>query len=66
MCRASTAWEDLVYNFARPLGALRLRIFDDTLCCWRPRVSAMAAKLMGHVWTAKELLAIVVLPNNTY
>lgn len=29
MYRASAAWEDLVYNLARPLKTLRVEVFDD-------------------------------------
>jgi hypothetical protein len=65
MYRASAAWEDLVYNFARPLGTLRVKILDDPKRRWRPRTPAMAAGLTDRIWTVKELLTTVVLPNNT-
>lgn len=65
MYRASAAWEDLVYNFARPLKTLRVKILDDPKRRWRPRSPAMAAGLTDRVWTVKELLTTVVLPTNT-
>ncbi len=65
MYRASAAWEDIVYNFVRPLETLRLEIFNDPKRRWRPRTPAMAAGLTDRVWTVKELLTIVVLPTNT-
>ena len=65
MYRASAAWEDLVYNFARPLETPRAEILGDPKRRWRPRTPAMAAGLADRVWTVKELLSTVVLPNNT-
>jgi hypothetical protein len=65
--RAAVAWEDLVYNLARPVKMLRVRIFGDPKRKWKPRSPAMAANLTDHIWTVKELLKPVVLPlpNNT-
>ena len=65
MYRASAAWEDLVYNFARPVETLRVKILDDPKRRWRSRTPAMAAGLTDHIWTVKELLTTVVLPTNT-
>jgi hypothetical protein len=67
MYRASAAWEDLVYNLARPLKTLRLEVFDDPRRRWIPRSPAMASGLTDHIWTVKELLKTVVPPllNNT-
>jgi len=65
MYRASAAWEDLVYNFARPVRTLRVEIHDDPKRRCKPRTPAMAAGLTDHTWTVKELLTSVVLPNNT-
>ncbi len=62
MYRASTAWEDLVYNLARPLKTLRVRVFDDSHRRWEPRTPAIAAGLTDHIWTVKELLTTVVPP----
>ena len=67
MYKASAAWEDLIYNLARPLKTLRLEIFGDPKRRWKQRSPAMAAGLTDHIWTVKELLKTVVLPplNNT-
>jgi hypothetical protein len=65
MYRASATWEDLVYNLARPLKTLRLEVTDDPHRRWFPRSPAMAAGLTDHIWTVKELLTTVVIPNNT-
>ncbi len=64
---ASVAWEDLVYNFARPVKSLRVRLFTDPKRKWRQRSPAMAAGLTDHIWTVKELLKTVAAPslNNT-
>jgi hypothetical protein len=65
--RASAAWEDLIYNLARPVKTLRLEVFGDPKRRWKPRSPAMASGLTDHIWTVKELLKTVVspLPNNT-
>jgi hypothetical protein len=67
MYRASAAWEDLVYNLARPLKTLRVEVFGDPKRRWKQRSPAMASGLTGHIWTVKELLKTVVPPsfNNT-
>jgi hypothetical protein len=65
MYKASAAWEDLVYNFARPVKTLRVEIFDDPHRRWLPRTPAMAAALTDHIWTVKELLMAVPVPSNT-
>ena len=67
MYRASAAWQDLVYNLARPLKTLRVEASDDPRRRWVQRSPAMAAGLTDHIWTVKELLKTVTLPvaNNT-
>ena len=67
MYRASAAWEDLVYNLARPLKTLRVEVFDDPRRRWMQRSPAMAAGLTDHIWTVKELLKTIGPPtlNNT-
>ena len=62
MYRASAAWEDLIYNLARPLKTLRVEAFDDPKRRWMQRTPAMAAGLTDHIWTVKELLKTVVSP----
>lgn len=63
MYRFSAAWEDLVYNFARPLKTLRIETHNIPGQRWIKRSPAMAAKLTDHIWTVKELLTMVPLPN---
>jgi len=63
MYRASAAWEDAIYNLVRPLKTLRLAIQDVPGRRWQPRSPAMAAGLTDHLWTVKELLTTVALPN---
>ena len=65
MYRASAAWEDIIYNLVRPLKTLCVEIFNDPKRRWQPRTPAMAAGLTDHIWTVKELLTSIVLPNNT-
>jgi hypothetical protein len=65
MYRATAAWEDLVYNFARPVRTLRVEIRDGSKRRWEVRTPAMAAGLTDHIWIVKELLTTVALPNNT-
>lgn len=65
MYDAPAAWEDLVYNLARPLKTLRLETSEDPERRWQPRSPARAAGLTDHIWTVKELLKTVVLPVNT-
>ena len=62
MYRASAAWEELVYNFARRFKTLRVEIHDNPKRRWKPRTPAMAAGLTDHTWTVKELLTTVVPP----
>jgi len=63
MYRASAAWEDAIYNLVRPLKTLRVAIQDVPGRRWRPRSPAMAAGRTDHLWTVKELLTTIVLPN---
>jgi hypothetical protein len=45
MLRAASAWEDMVYHFARPVKTLRQEI-DTGGKRWRQQSPAMAAGLM--------------------
>lgn len=63
MHRAAAAWEDMVYNWARPLKTLRQRVRRQPGRRWQARTPAMAARLTNHIWTMRELLTRVVLPN---
>jgi hypothetical protein len=63
MYRASAAWEDLVYNLARPLKTLRVEDLCNPKRKWKQRSPAMASGLTDHIWTVKELLKTIVPPN---
>lgn len=67
MHRASSAWEDAVYNLTRPLKTLREEGSPEGgrfRRRWRARTPAMAAGLTDHVWSVEELLrALPVLVN---
>lgn len=64
MLEASCIWEDLVYNFARPLKTLRVGVQEGHRR-WQLRSPAMAAGITDHVWTIGELLTHVPVPNNS-
>jgi hypothetical protein len=55
MLRAASAWEDVVYNLARPVKTLRLEA-NDGQRRWIPRSPAMAAGLTDRIWTMEDLL----------
>ncbi len=63
MYRASAPWEDAIYNLVRPLKTLRLAIQDVPSRRLQPRSPAMATGLTDHLWTVRELLTTVALPN---
>ncbi len=65
MHRRAAAWEDLVYNFARPVKTLRVELFDQPGKRWEPCTPAMAAGLTLHIWTMKELLTTIAPPNHS-
>jgi len=65
MYRASAAWQDIMYNLARPLKTLRVRIYGHPKRRWKPRTPAMAAGLTDHIWTVKELLKTIAPIHNT-
>lgn len=56
MHRYVCAWEDLVYNVAKPLKTLRKTAIDDPIRKWMPQTPAMQAGLCNHCWSIKELL----------
>ncbi len=62
MHRATTAWEDIVYNLVRCLKTLRLEVFNDPIRRWLPQTPAMAAGLTDHIWTVKKLLTTLPVP----
>lgn len=61
---AAAAWEDLVYNLARPLKSLRLPETVHPQRRWQQRTPAMAANLTNHIWSIRELLFTVPLPDS--
>jgi len=63
MLKASCAWEDWVYNLARPVKSLRTEA-NDGKRLWQPRSAAMMAGLTDHVWTIEELMMKVVVPRH--
>jgi len=65
--RAAAAWEDCYYNLVRPHKSLRLPAAHVWPRRWLQRTPAMAAKLTDHIWTVKELLTALPVPdiNNT-
>ena len=65
--KAAAAWEDCYYNLARPHKSLRLPIADASSRKWLQRTPAITAKLTDHIWTVKELLTTLPVPdiNNT-
>jgi hypothetical protein len=61
--RASAAWQDCCYNLVRPHKSLRLPIREALPRKWLPRTPAMAAGLTHRIWTVKELLTTLPLPQ---
>jgi hypothetical protein len=64
MLRASSIWEDVVYNLTRPVKALRLAVFQEGRR-WQPRSPAMVAGLTDHLWSIRELLTRIPVPTNS-
>ncbi|MEZ4708429.1 MAG: hypothetical protein R3A44_32195 [Caldilineaceae bacterium] len=62
MHTAAAAWEDLVYNMARPLKSLRQPNPNHPQRRWHQRTPAMAAAIADYIWSVKELLMAVPLP----
>lgn len=64
MLRAACAWEDAVYNLARPVKTLRQEI-NTSGKRWRQQTPAMAAGLMNHIWSIRDLLMCVPVPTRS-
>ena len=62
MLRASTIWEDAVYNLGRGLKTLRTENPEATKRRWKRRSPAMATGLTDHIWEIEELLAMLPVP----
>lgn len=61
MLKASSVWEDAVYNLTREVKTLRVEVEEEKRR-FEPRTPAMAAGLTDHIWSIKELLWTVVPP----
>ena len=61
MLRASSIWEDAVYNLGRALKTLRTEN-PQAGKRWIKRSPAMAAGLTDHIWEIEELLTRLPLP----
>jgi len=60
---ASSALEDALYNFTRPIKTLRVELPNHSKKArWQQRTPAMAASLTDHIWTVQELLTKVLVP----
>ncbi len=64
MLRASSIWEDVVYNLTRPVKTLRLAVSQEGRR-WQPRSPAMTAGLTDHLWSIRELLTRIPVPTNS-
>jgi hypothetical protein len=64
MLRAACAWEDVIYNLARPVKTLRLEV-NNADQRWLPRSPAMVAGLTDHIWSIREVLLLIPAPTNT-
>jgi hypothetical protein len=62
MLRASSIWEDAVYNLSRALKTLRIESPEAGERRWIRRSPAMAAGLTDHIWEIEELLTTLPLP----
>jgi hypothetical protein len=64
MLKASSAWEDVVYNLTREVKTLRIEVEGERRR-FKPRTPAMAAGLTDHIWSIKELLWTMVSPTQS-
>jgi hypothetical protein len=64
MLRASSIWEDLVYNLTRAVKTLRIEV-NQGQRRWLPQSPAMKAGLVDHLWSIRELLTLVPIPTNS-
>ena len=63
MLRASSIWEDALYNLGRALKTLRTENPRAGKRRWKRRSPAMAAGLTDHIWEIEELLTTLPLPS---
>jgi hypothetical protein len=64
MLRAACAWEDVIYNLARPVKTLRIEVNHGEQRWWQ-RSPAMVAGLTDHIWSIREVLLLIPTPTNT-
>ncbi len=64
MLRASSIWEDVMYNLTRTVKTLRPAVFQHGRR-WQPRSPAMAAGLTDHLWSIRKLLMRIPVPSNS-
>lgn len=61
---ATSTLEDAFYNFTRPVKTLRVEVSNPSKQArWQQRTPAMAAGLTDHIWTVRELLTTVLVPQ---
>jgi hypothetical protein len=63
MLRASSIWEDALYNLGRALKTLRTENPRAGKRRWKRRSPTMAAGLTDHIWEIEELLTTLPLPS---
>jgi hypothetical protein len=64
LLKAATALEDALYNFTRPVKTLRVELANPTKQArWQQRTPAMAAGLTDHIWSPRELLTTMLIPQ---
>jgi hypothetical protein len=61
MLDAACVWEDIVYNFARPVKSLRCEINAHGKR-WLQCAPAMAAGLTNHIWSIRDILMYIPVP----
>ena len=62
--KAATTLEDALYNFTRPVKTLRVELVNATKQArWQQRTPAMEASLTDHIWTPRELLTTILVPQ---
>ena len=58
------ALEDALYNFTRPVKTFRVELPNSSKQApWQQRTPAMAAGLTDHLWTLRELLTTLLVPQ---
>ena len=62
MHKAAAVLEDGYYNLVRAHKSLRQEV-NESDRCWQPRTPAMVSALTDHIWTVKELLSKIPIPN---